>query len=120
MVVPTAQLPCLVHIRNGDGTHRSCLHLLAMLPALRTPIFPPNTGCNINCCYSQLQLSAACHPCVNNVVSNYPRTRYVAFHFFVLFFIRAISKLYICIPTNCTQLIYFINNTLKHMYCLKL
>ena len=28
--------------------------------------------------------------------------------------------LYICIPTNCTQLIYFINNTLKHMYCLKL
>jgi len=29
-------------------------------------------------------------------------------------------KLYICIPTNCTQLIYFINNTLKHMYCLKL
>ena len=41
-------------------------------------------------------------------------------HFFVLFFIRAISKLYICIPTNCTQLIYFINNTLKHMYCLKL
>ena len=42
------------------------------------------------------------------------------FHFFVLFFIRAIFKLYICIPTNCTQLIYFINNTLKHMYCLKL
>ena len=41
-------------------------------------------------------------------------------HFFVLFFIRAIFKLYICIPTNCTQLIYFINNTLKHMYCLKL
>ena len=41
------------------------------------------------------------------------------FHFFALFFIRAISKLYICIPTNCTQLIYFINNTLKHMYCLK-
>ena len=39
---------------------------------------------------------------------------------FVLFFICAISKLYICIPTNCTQLIYFINNTLKHMYCLKL
>ena len=31
-----------------------------------------------------------------------------------------IDKLYICIPTNCTQLIYFINNTLKHMYCLKL
>jgi len=29
-------------------------------------------------------------------------------------------ELYICIPTNCTQLIYFINNTLKHMYCLKL
>jgi len=29
-------------------------------------------------------------------------------------------SLYICIPTNCTQLIYFINNTLKHMYCLKL
>ena len=28
--------------------------------------------------------------------------------------------LYICIPTNCTQLIYFINNKLKHMYCLKL
>ena len=27
---------------------------------------------------------------------------------------------YICIPTNCTQLIYFINNALKHMYCLKL
>ena len=42
------------------------------------------------------------------------------FHFFLLFFIRAIFKLYICIPTNCTQLIYFINNTLKHMYCLKL
>ena len=42
------------------------------------------------------------------------------FHFFVLFFIRAIFKLYIYIPTNCTQLIYFINNTLKHMYCLKL
>jgi len=42
------------------------------------------------------------------------------FHFFVLFFIRAISKLCICIPTNCTQLIYFIDNTLKHMYCLKL
>ena len=42
------------------------------------------------------------------------------FHFFVLFFIRAIFKLYICIPTNCTQLIYFINNALKHMYCLKL
>ena len=41
-------------------------------------------------------------------------------HFFVLFFIRVIFKLYICIPTNCTQLIYFINNTLKHMYCLKL
>jgi len=39
---------------------------------------------------------------------------------FLWFFIRAISKLYICIPTNCTQLIYFINNTLKHMYCLKL
>ena len=38
----------------------------------------------------------------------------------VLFFTRAIFKLYICIPTNCTQLIYFINNTLKHMYCLKL
>ena len=37
-----------------------------------------------------------------------------------LVFIRAISKLYICIPTNCTQLIYFINNTLKHMYYLKL
>ena len=31
-----------------------------------------------------------------------------------------VKKLYICIPTNCTQLIYFINNTLKHMYCLKL
>ena len=30
------------------------------------------------------------------------------------------KHLYICIPTNCTQLIYFINNTLKHMYCLKL
>ena len=44
----------------------------------------------------------------------------IYFHFFVLFFIRAIFKLYICIPTNCTQLIYFINNTLKHMYCLKL
>ena len=29
-------------------------------------------------------------------------------------------RLYICIPSNCTQLIYFINNTLKHMYCLKL
>ena len=43
-----------------------------------------------------------------------------AFHFFVLFFTHAIFKLYICIPTNCTQLIYFINNTLKHMYCLKL
>ena len=42
------------------------------------------------------------------------------FHFFILFFIRAIFKLYIYIPTNCTQLIYFINNTLKHMYCLKL
>ena len=28
--------------------------------------------------------------------------------------------LYIYIPTNCTQLIYFTNNTLKHMYCLKL
>jgi len=28
--------------------------------------------------------------------------------------------LYIYIPTDCTQLIYFINNTLKHMYCLKL
>jgi hypothetical protein len=41
------------------------------------------------------------------------------FHFFVLFFIRAIFKLYIYIPTNCTQLIYFINNTLKHMYCPK-
>ena len=41
------------------------------------------------------------------------------FHFFG-FFIRAISKLYICILINCTQLIYFINNTLKHMYCLKL
>jgi len=40
--------------------------------------------------------------------------------YFFGFFIRAISKLYICIPTNCTQLIYFINNTLKHMYCLKL
>ena len=39
---------------------------------------------------------------------------------FLWFFIRVISKLYICIPTNCTQLIYFINNTLKHMYCLKL
>ena len=35
------------------------------------------------------------------------------FNFFVLFFIRAISKLYICIPTNCTQLIYFIDNTLN-------
>ena len=32
----------------------------------------------------------------------------------------ALNNLYICIPTNCTQLIYFINNTLKHMYCLKL
>ena len=42
------------------------------------------------------------------------------FNFFVLFFIRAIFKLYICIPTNCTQLIYFIKITLKHMYCLKL
>ena len=31
-----------------------------------------------------------------------------------------ISLLYICFPTNCTQLIYFIDNTLKHMYCLKL
>ena len=41
-----------------------------------------------------------------------------AFHFFVLFFIRAIFKLYICIRTNCTQLIYFINNTLKHTYVL--
>ena len=41
------------------------------------------------------------------------------FHFFILFFIRAIFKLYIYIPTNCTQLIYFIN-TLKHKYCLKL
>ena len=28
--------------------------------------------------------------------------------------------LYIYIPTNCTQLIYFINNKLKYMYCLKL
>ena len=44
---------------------------------------------------------------------------YYEFHFFG-FFIRAISNLYICIPTNCTQLIYFINNTLKHMYCLNL
>ena len=33
---------------------------------------------------------------------------------------KYIFILYICIPTNCTQLIYFINNTLKHMYCLKL
>ena len=41
------------------------------------------------------------------------------FHFFILFFTRAIFKLYIYIPTNCTQLIYFMNNTLKHMYCLK-
>ena len=49
----------------------------------------------------------------------YPEDKTV-FHFFVLFFIGAIFKLYICIPTNCTQLIYFINNTLKHMYCLKL
>ena len=30
------------------------------------------------------------------------------------------AQLYICIPTNCTQLIHFINNTLKHMHCLKL
>ena len=45
------------------------------------------------------------------------------FHCFIslyCLFIRAIFKLYICIPTNCTQLIYFINDTLKHMYCLKL
>ena len=40
--------------------------------------------------------------------------------FLCIVFIRAIFKLYICFPTNCTQLIYFINNPLKHMYCLKL
>ena len=49
---------------------------------------------------------------------NNTATFYKVFHFFVLFFIRAIFKLYICIPTNCTEIIYFINNTLKHMYCL--
>ena len=42
------------------------------------------------------------------------------FAFLCIVFLRAIFKLYIYIPTNCTQLIYFINNTLKHMYCLKL
>ena len=35
-------------------------------------------------------------------------------------FNKFLNVLYIYIPTNCTQLIYFINNTLKHMYCLKL
>ena len=28
--------------------------------------------------------------------------------------------LYIYIPTNCTQLIFFVNNILKYLYCLKL
>ena len=36
--------------------------------------------------------------------------------------IQQFNKLhfYIYIPTNCTQLIFFINNTLKYLYCLKL
>ena len=33
---------------------------------------------------------------------------------------KTLYNIYICIPTNCTQLIYFTNNALKHMYCLKL
>jgi hypothetical protein len=41
-------------------------------------------------------------------------------YLYIVYFTRAIFKLYIHIPTNCTQLLYFINNTLKHMYCLKL
>ena len=32
----------------------------------------------------------------------------------------SLLKLYIYIPTNCTQLIFFMNNTLKYLYCLKL
>jgi len=30
------------------------------------------------------------------------------------------NEIYIYIPTNCTQLLCFINNTLKYLYCLKL
>ena len=59
-------------------------------------------------------------PTIVNTLYRVINNNTIIFYFFVLFFIRAISKLYICIPTNCTQLIYFINNTLKHMYCLKL
>ena len=60
-------------------------------------------------------LSQVCCMCNINHIVCYR----LSIHFFVLFFIRAIFKLYICFPTNCTQLIYFINNTLKHMYRLK-
>ena len=35
-------------------------------------------------------------------------------------FVQQNIKFYICFPINGTQLIYFINNTLKYMYCLKL
>ena len=44
------------------------------------------------------------------------------YRYFFIFFTKSNfhTYLYIYIPTNCTQLIYFINNTLKHMYCLKL
>ena len=53
------------------------------------------------------------HPrCVGSITKNFV---YYTYSQTQLYF-----TLYICIPTNCTQLIYFINNTLKHMYCLKL
>ena len=75
-----------------------------------------NSGCpTVLDTNSQLEIPYKFHELLKNA-NNYV----CEFHFFVLFFIRAIFKLYICIPTNCTQLIYFINNTLKHMYCLKL
>jgi len=33
---------------------------------------------------------------------------------------KPLNLFFIYIPTNCTQLLFFINNTLKHLYCLKL
>ena len=74
---------------------------------------------------SVLQIQSLCIYCTKagkKRIFDLSPTNTILLYFISLycFFIRAISKLYICIPTNCTQLIYFINNTLKHMYCLKL